>query len=209
MLPLLLGICIGFLSSIPPLGPGALLLLRRGLEGRLSDGFAAAVGGAAADAIYCGLAVIGFSYLLWKHPQVAASLRWAGVAILILLGVWFLARTPERPTSNGAPANGGRWPHHAVLGFSLAAFNPTLLVTWTSAVAMIASLGGVFLAGSGRFAFPLGVALGDIAWATIALAMYRRLGHHLPDRVLRTLMRLVGVFLLALACFFALRISSD
>src|SRR5688572_29998830 len=80
---LLLGFCIGFISSIPPLGPGALLLLRRGLEGRIAAGVAAATGGAAADAIYCALAVVGFSFLFWRYPNIAISIRWVGVAILV------------------------------------------------------------------------------------------------------------------------------
>ena len=101
MRALLLGFSIGFLSSIPPIGPGSLLLLRRGLEGRVSAGVAAAAGGAAADAIYCALAVVGFSYLFWKHPDIAASIRWVGVAILVLLGIWFLTKVPELPRPNG------------------------------------------------------------------------------------------------------------
>jgi threonine/homoserine/homoserine lactone efflux protein len=206
VLPLLLGICTGFLSSIPPFGPGALLLMRRGLEGRASAGLAAAAGGALADAIYCGLAAVGFSYLLMTYPEIAASMRWVGVLILSALGIWFIVSKPELPRPNGEPRNGGDWPRHIVLGFSLGAFNPTLLITWTTAVAMVASLGGVLFTRSGRIAFPVGVALGDIAWAAVALFLYRRLGHYLPERVLRGLMRGIGLFLLALATFFAVQI---
>jgi threonine/homoserine/homoserine lactone efflux protein len=204
VLPLLLGFCCGFLSSIPPLGPGALLLLRRGLEGRTADGVAAATGGAVADASYCALAVVGFSYLFLKHPGLAASMKWVGVTILVLLGTWFLTNRLEAPRADGLPANGGNWSRQAVLGFSLAAFNPTLLITWSTGVAMIASLGvGVFSKPS-RYAFPLGVALGDVAWALIALLLYRRLGSYLPHRMLRILMRSIGVMLLVIAGLFAL-----
>ena len=204
MLPLVLGICCGFLSSIPPLGPGALLLLRRGLEGRTADGVAAAAGGAIADASYCALAVVGFSYLFLKHPDLAASMKWVGVTILVLLGTWFLTNNPDAPRADGLHSNGGNWPRQAVLGFSLTAFNPTLLLTWSTGVAMIASLGVGVFAKSTRYAFPLGVALGDVAWALIALFLYRRLGSYLPYRILRIFMRSIGVILLAIAGFFAL-----
>jgi threonine/homoserine/homoserine lactone efflux protein len=205
---ILLGFCIGFMSSIPPLGPGALLLLRRGLEGRTSAGLAAAAGGATADAIYCALAVVGLSYLFWRYPDIAASMRWLGIAILVLLGIWFLTRTPEPLRNPGKNGFSGDWPRHAVLGFSLAAFNPTLLITWTAGVAMIASFGGSFFAGAGRYTFPIGVAMGDVGWAMIALFLYRRLGSHLPQRLLSRLMRGIGFMLLLLAVVLAVRASA-
>jgi threonine/homoserine/homoserine lactone efflux protein len=209
VLPFLLGFSIGVLSSIPPFGPAGLLLVRRGLEGRIADGIAAVTGGAIADATYCALAVVGFSYLFWAHPHLAALMRWVGVALLILLAIWFLAQKPQAPRTDGGNGNGGRWPHHAMLGFSLVAFNPTLLITWTSGVALLASLGNVFFSGTGKLAFPVGVALGDITWGTIALLLYRRLGTRLPDRWLRLLMRTAGVFLLVIACVVSLQIASS
>jgi threonine/homoserine/homoserine lactone efflux protein len=205
VLAFVLGLCIGFISSIPPLGPGSLLMVRRGLEGRFSAGIAVASGGAIADALYCALAVVGFSYLFWKHPDIAASMRWLGVAILIGIGAWFLTRKAERAKDGGSRDDGGDWPQHAVLGFSLVAFNPTLLITWSTAVALIASLGGLFFAGTSRWTFPLGVALGDVAWAALALTSLRRLGRHLPDRILSSLMRSIGAGLIVLACVFAMK----
>jgi threonine/homoserine/homoserine lactone efflux protein len=164
---------------------------------------AAAAGGAAADASYCALAVVGFSYLFWKHPDIAASMKWVGVAILVLLGVWFLSREPDLPRAGGAPADGGDWPRQVVLGFSLTAFNPTLLLTWTTSVAMIASLGGAHFTGWSRYGLPIGVALGDVAWGATALFLYRRLGSHLPHRLLRLFMRAIGLVVLLVACLFA------
>ena len=199
----LLGVCIGFVSSMPPIGPGGLMLMRRGLEGRFREGLALAAGGATADGIYCALAVVGFNYLVWKHPDLTASMRWVGVAILAFLAIWFLTRKPEAARGNGNNHVDERWPRQLLLGFSVTAFNPTLLITWSTAIAVIAGLGGDLFTRTGRVSFPIGVAIGDMSWALVALLSWRRLGRFLSARVLFRLMRAIGLVLFGLAVFFA------
>jgi threonine/homoserine/homoserine lactone efflux protein len=198
-------VCIGFASSMPPIGPGGLMLMRRGLEGRVREGLALAAGGATADAGYCAFAMIGFSVLFWKHPGVAASMRWLGVAILSGLGVWFLAHRPKQIRTDRENHVHAHWPQQMLLGFSVTAFNPTLLLTWSSAIAVLASFGGGFFSPTGRIAFPIGVGIGDVLWASIALISWRRLGRFVSARVLAIIMRGMGVGLLACAVYLAFK----
>ncbi len=73
---------------------------------------------------------------------------------------------------------------------------------------MVASLGGVIFSGSGRFTFPLGVGIGDLAWCLILLVLLRRLGRALSDRTLYRLLRAIGVGLLGLAAVFAIKLAT-
>lgn len=197
---LLLGFAVGLVGSLPPAGPGALLQIRRGLQRRFAAGLAVAAGGGLADAIYCLAAVLGLGFLLDRFPALVEVVRWLGLAVLFGLGAHFLSRPPRslERKEPGSPA-AGELTREFLLGLTLTGTNPTLVVTWTTAVAVIASLGVPF-EGGGRFTFPLGIALGNVAWSAILLTLLTRYGHRLGHRVVRGLMRATGVALLIMAC---------
>lgn len=197
---LFLGVLVGLVSSIPPAGPGALLQVRRGLEGRFLAGMAAGVGGALADGGYCLLAVLGLGYLVTAFPAFSKGLSWGGLVVLLLIGVRFVWRKPPRfegrAKGSERPAALGR---DFLLGFGLTASNPTNLVTWTTGVAIFVSLTSFDFRGIGRFTFPVGVAIGDVAWSAILLRFLTWKGQAICERYLAIAMRLVGVAILALA----------
>jgi hypothetical protein len=75
------------------------------------------------------------------------------------------------------------------LGLTIAALNPTLILTWSVSAAMLYSLANLTLQGSEWIAFATSVVFGIVAWFTILLALLRRFRGHFPLEVLQRVIR--------------------
>src|SRR5690606_5142629 len=129
-----IGSLFGFVGSVPVAGPIAILVLARGLGGRLRRGLCISMSPAVAEGIYAFLAFWGFGTLLAEYPWITPVSRGAGAVILLTLGVIFVR--PARPSVETVPGKASDPPRltptrSAALGFSITAMNPTLIATWT------------------------------------------------------------------------------
>lgn len=204
----IIGFCFGFFGSLPVAGPVAALVFDRGLKRRFRSGFAIAVGGALPEAGYAFLAFWGFSELLRQYAWVQPLARGASAVILIALSFVFLKKggiEPKRieeglePVKRRGTGDLGSF----LLGFSITAMNPTLIATWTAAVTFLPALGfGAYSVGGG-VAFALSAAVGIVAWFATMLWIIHRLHERFDTRVLETIRRSMGVFLLAVGLWFA------
>lgn len=198
----LAGFLAGFFSSIPPMGPIAILVLRRGLLRAYAAGFALAVGSALAEGIYALLALFGLGALMHAFPALAGGLRIVGLVFLGALGIYF-ALTSHAPDADDAPAAAARgfepgaeaasWPREFMIGFSVALLNPTLLLTWAAGVAMVVAVIEVDLGLWEKIAFPVAVVVGIVAWFGLLLLGLRRWGRLLSPRAIDAVIRILGV----------------
>lgn len=203
----LFGVLVGVVSSVPPAGAGALLQVRRGLQGRFRSGMAVAIGGGLADAGYCLLAVLGLDYLLTRFPGVVMGVRWVGLFVLTGLGLHFLLSRQQLAGEGQGRSGGASLGRNFLLGLTLTGSDPTNLVTWTTGVAILTSFDFIAFEGAARFTFPFGVALGDIAWSAVLLALLRRHGPGVSRRLVSGVMRSLGLLFLVFAAVQAYRIA--
>src|SRR5260370_3095816 len=140
----LLAICaiafvFAFVGSMPLVGPIALLTLSRAAHRRFGALLRICLGAAAAEALYASLAFWGFATFLSQYRLVVPISRGATGAVLTGLGIrfmfWRLTETTGEPKSGAGTT---------LLGFSIAALNPTLLLTWSTAVVLLSSTGRGF-----------------------------------------------------------------
>jgi threonine/homoserine/homoserine lactone efflux protein len=197
------GLVLGFVTSMPPAGPIAILVLQRGVLRRFREGMAIALGGAVAEAIYVVLALLGVAALLEQFPSIGLAARVVGIAILLGLAFYFLrfkppaTDTPEESTDKRGGAGS------LLLGFTIAISNVTLICTWSTLVAVIYSMGNLQLPMTGKIAFAAGVLAGICAWFLVLLAALRRFGRHLTILAAVRSIRVAGLLLLGLAVFAA------
>lgn len=184
---LLQGALIG-LSIAAPVGPIALLCIRRTLvDGRLT-GFVSGLGAATADGLYGAIAGFGLTFLSDALLGSQPWLRILGGLYLCYLGTRiFLSGIPERTVTRDPRGLAG-------------AYASTFLLTITNPVTILAFLAvfaglGVTAGGDPRNAVPLvtGVFLGSSAWwLTLALAI-GSLRARITPVILHWVNRLAGV----------------
>ncbi len=174
MIPLAIGVLIGFVGSIPPTGPTSVLVLHRALKGKRVTALAIAAGGALPEAVYAGLALWGVGRLILWHPWV----KWLGPAmalVVIVLSVRELLKKRLRREREEPD----RWDEvlqlrrglarSFLLGLTTAGVNATLLFTYSALASFIhqwprlrAHLDPMWLA-------PIGVFVGIITWFGVAV----------------------------------------
>lgn len=201
------GFAMAFLGSVPPTGPISVLVLQRGVTGRYREGMAVAIGGALIEAIYCGLAVTGFAVLFARFPSIEQGVKVVGILLLLTLGIQYV-RFRAKPAPAPDPsltaeqiareeAKGER--RSFVLGVSVAAANPILIVTWSTSVAMLYTLAGLRFTHVDKAAFATSVFVGMVVWFRVMLLTLRRYSGRVTLLVAQRVIRGAGVVMIALA----------
>lgn len=189
---------------MPVAGPIAVLVLSRGLQGRFRSGANIAVGGALAEAVYACLAFWGFSTLLVEHGWIEPASRGAAALILLALGVHFTFHPP--PPGDPTPtAPEGGLKRSFLLGFSIAALNPTLMATWSAAVTTLYSTTLVSFDAGHALPFALGAGAGIAGWFLVFLLLIRRFRSRFRVTTLDRVVRVTGLFLMGTGLVFAVR----
>lgn len=202
LVALILGFVLGFVGSMPIAGPISLLVLSRGLENRTSNALHLALGAALAEGCYAYLAFWGFSELLASHAWIDPVAKGAAAVILLGLGLRFASKKTEprdAPPSN--PAVGNK--RNFALGFTLTLLNPTLIATWTGAVAVLYSTGFFTFSAGRALPFSLGACSGIFCWFGLLLLLLGRFRSLLNRSAINTAVRLMGCGLMLLGLVFA------
>ena len=198
------GFIMGFVGSIPPTGPVALMVIRRTFEHRPWHAFAAGVGGALAEVVYSGLAVFGVGLVLKQIEVAETAIR--GFSTLVLLGVGFyFFVTPvsaedvrqDHKTGESLGSSMG----HLAQGFSVGIVNPTLILNWTVAVALFFSYFQIDTDLSGRILFVVGVGSGIITWTAVQVYLLRKFQEWSSVEMLGKIQRAVSVLVIGAALY--------
>jgi threonine/homoserine/homoserine lactone efflux protein len=191
----LTGLVISCIGSIPPTGPIALIVIKRGLNHQNHSALSLAAGAAVAESGYALLAYLGIHFALSQYPVQTSILRM--IAGIILIGFASVCYVDGR-TGESRVADREYRGANFLLGLSIAGLNPTFLVTWTGAVAAARGAGlisEIYEAPS----FALGVILGPILWFWILLKILARQVESVHPNLLRKIEKALPVALLILA----------
>lgn len=203
---LVVGFILSFIGSMPIAGPIAVLVLSKGLEHRHRAGFFIAIGAAVAEAIYAFLAFWGFSKVLARFPIVLPASRLVGCVLLIALGIYMMVRKPSPPEHvehrDRSNAVGAR---NILVGFSMTAVNPTLIVTWTAAVSASNASGLIELTPNRAIPFAIGVCTGIILWFASMLSVLKKFKNKMRYDRMNRVIRVMGFVLLLSGTIFGVR----
>jgi threonine/homoserine/homoserine lactone efflux protein len=195
----ILGAVFGFIGSMPMTGPVAVMVLSRALDKKYGQALEVGVGAAVVESVYSGIAYWGFSTFLARHRLVLPVSHAISAVVLMVVGTYFaVSRHEQKPREEKT----GR---ALFLGFTASAFNPTLLATWSGAVA---ALYGHGLASDKPWvAAPFGLAAGtgNILWQLVLVAFIRKLGDRAPRRAINGIIRGMGVVLVGVGVLSAVQ----
>jgi threonine/homoserine/homoserine lactone efflux protein len=194
----LLAVCavalvFGFVGSMPLAGPISVMVVARAAREQFGDALRVGLGAAAAEAVYSGIAFFGFTTILASHPVVVPISHGITAIVLLALGVRFVFWKPKEKEDKEKGRAGT-----VLVGFTVSALNPTLLLTWTGAVAFLYSkgLGEVTVWAAIPFGVCAGVGVGG--WFMLLVALLRKYGSKMSRRLLTWAVRTLGVALVGL-----------
>jgi threonine/homoserine/homoserine lactone efflux protein len=188
LLAVAVGGVMGFIGSMPIAGPVAVLVLERGLVRKAREGLGVALGAAAGETIYAFLAFWGVGAVLRRSPAVLPVARLVSSAVLITIGVYLATRRSARPELTEAEAKRGQKRKGFVLGASVTLVNPTIIATWTVAVAAVHSSGLLTAGTLEAIGFAVGVGGGIVGWFATLLHLLNRFQRGMrPENVDRVL----------------------
>jgi threonine/homoserine/homoserine lactone efflux protein len=187
----MLGFALGFFGSVPTVGPIGMLVVSRGLMGRPRSSRHIALGAALAEAGYAALAYWGFTKVMARFPHLVSTSRVVACGLLVGIGLYFALRGAS-PRATQAEDRGG--PRSALLGWTMTAFNPTLLVTWGAAVGIAHSTGLAPPTSWAALPFALGAGAGILAWFEVLVRLVARV--RMTPPTLNVVVRAAGGVLL-------------
>jgi threonine/homoserine/homoserine lactone efflux protein len=177
---LLKGFVIGFSLALP-VGPIALLCIRRTLARGPASGVVSGLGAAAADGVYGSIAAFGITFIsnfLFSH---SITLRVIGGCVLCYLGVSIFRSIPGNNSASGVE-NGLL--HDYISTFLLTLTNPMTIITF-AAIFAAAGVGASKANYLGTAVLVGGVVLGSAFWWLILCGTIGALHRKVNERVLK------------------------
>jgi threonine/homoserine/homoserine lactone efflux protein len=199
----LTALAFGFFGSVPLAGPIAVMVVSRAADGKSGEALRIGLGASVAEGLYAAIAFWGFSTLLSGSALVVPLSRGAAALVLVGVGIRFAFWHPaERDDKRRDDAG------TALLGFTVSALNPTLLVTWSASVAF---LHGYVDQPRNFYAIPFGLcaAAGVASWFLLLVRIMKRYADHVRRHVLALVVRALGIALVALGVWSAVRLGAS
>ncbi len=188
-----MAMAFGFVGSMPLAGPIAILAVSRATQKKYGEGLRIGLGAAAAEGLYAGIAFWCYTKLLARQAIVVPISHGATALVLVAVGIRFVVWKPTEGTTEPENKAGT-----ALLGFSISAINPTLLLTWSAAVAFLYSKGLKDPPALYAIPFGLSAAAGIGGWFGVLTALLGRFGGKLPTGALMWTVRGMGLVLVGL-----------
>jgi len=195
---LLVAFLFGFITSIPPAGPIAALMIQHSAKGEHRRALRIGMGAALVECLFAGTAagalwvVSGRVALLHQIGFMVASLLFPVVGLRLIF--WKASPAAE---GRGAPHAGVR------LGATIAALNPAPLVGWGTVVTLLHS-GHFIVDGALIPLFGLAGGAGVASWNLLLISLLKRHLGRLPPAFLATFVRGVGCLLVGIGLWSAL-----
>jgi threonine/homoserine/homoserine lactone efflux protein len=189
----LIALAFGYFGSMPLAGPVAVIVVSRAARGHFGEALRVGLGAAIAEAVYAGVAFWGYTTLLARQPLLLPLSHGVTAVVLVVLGVHFAVWRPKDERDRREHKAGT-----VLLGFTVSAVNPTLLVTWGAAVAFLYSKGLTGMPAIAAAPFGACAGLGVAAWMATLVAVLRKYEGRLPRRLLTWTVRVLGAALVFL-----------
>ncbi|HXX66652.1 MAG TPA: LysE family transporter [Polyangiaceae bacterium] len=197
-----IALAFGFFGSVPLVGPIAIMVLSRAARRKFDEARRVAVGAAVAEGIYAAIAFWGFTTFLARHSSVVPISHAATAVLLVALGARFVSWRPMDGRDRRATRSGT-----VLLGFSVSALNPTLLLTWSAAVAFIYSKGLGNQPPLVAVPFGVSAAAGVGGWLVCFVALLRKYEGKVPRTAMTWAVRVMGVVLVGLGTWSGMQLA--
>jgi threonine/homoserine/homoserine lactone efflux protein len=203
------GVLVG-LAIAAPVGPTALIIIRRTLTRGWRSGCATGLGAGTADAIYGFVAAFGLTLVGGFLMEQRSWLAFIGGVLLCGLGIqsWFSHPSERRVMVNGGEIGIMRLLHEYMSIFALTLANPMTILSFAAVIVAIGATPG----DTETIADPLvdypqmiglvgGVFVGSVLWWFMLVAVSGIVRDRLSDQWLHSFNRLSGIGLLLFGAY--------
>ncbi len=207
MIPILVGLLIGFLMCIP-IGPINIWVINTYLHYSQRKALAIALGGSVMDFIYFFIILSGLSFVSFSS-QFVLGFKALGIFLIIVLGIKELMAKkvssedmevkPEKEDLKSRLMKGVF--SFFILGVVLYTANPTLIVTMTGLGAFVKSLELFSFNQLNIFLVSLGLALGSYIWFVFLLFIVKKFEEVIRNKYLHKFTQICGVLMLVLGLY--------
>ncbi|HXY70405.1 MAG TPA: LysE family transporter [Gemmatimonadales bacterium] len=202
LLLFLLAAGLGFVAAIP-VGGSQIEMAKRAMTGQWRAAAAVVAGSVSSDTVYGSIALFGLAPLLETRWVLAT---FSAVAALLLGGFAWLtvheSRRPEALDPRRGTRRSRRWSY--VTGFTLAASNPQMVLTWLLGVALAKRLGlATPFPADAKVLFIAGGVLGLAGYLSLLGAVVHRVKHFISVAAIARVYFWLGMALAVLALVFA------
>jgi threonine/homoserine/homoserine lactone efflux protein len=201
----LLSIGMGFLAAIP-IGGSQIEAAKRAIHGHLLSAWMVVLGSVTSDIMYGIIALFGIAPFL-EHPDVLAVFNAVAAVLLWVLAILTLreSKKPHEVRLEQTSLKKKRWAY--VTGFSLAASNPPMILTWVYGVALAKHLGlATPFPANLKILFIAGGALGLGCYLGSLSIVMHRIKHFISLKALGRVYFWFGIGLFLLSFFFVYRV---
>jgi len=201
-----LALAMGFLAAIP-VGGSQIEAAKRAIHGHLGAAWMVVLGSVTSDVMYGCVALFGIAPFL-EIPWVLAAFN--GVGVLVLWTLAFLtireSRKPHEVRLEDASLKNRKRAYWT--GFSLAATNPPMILTWLYGMALAKHLGlaSPFTVGT-KILFIVGGAAGLGGYLGGLSAVMYRIKHFIPMKAVGRVYYWLGIVLFLLSFFFVYNVA--
>ncbi len=197
----LLAAGLGFLTAIP-IGGSQIEAAKRAIHGHLGTAWMVVFGSVSSDIMYGAVALFGIAPFL-EVPWIMAAFSAVGALVLWVLA-YITLRESKRPHSlrlDLKSLKGKRWAY--TTGFTLAATNPPMILTWLYGVTLAKHLGlATPFPPPAKAIFIAGGALGLGTYLSLLSLVIYRVKHFISLKVIGKVYSALGVGLFLLSFFF-------
>ena len=205
------------LAAAAPMGPVNMMAIRRGVVGGWRHTFACGIGSVFGDLVLFSLALIGGRYLLpgLSNPGLKVVLVATGVAVLVPVGIYFLALAAKEPRRayNSARRRWSEGPVPARLAgeaakaAALTLFNPLTMLYWVAVTSSWLPFADSVLGyRAPAFGIPMAGA-GLMTWFAELIVFVRFIPHRTGAIFFRVANAILGIILLVCGAYCAVVLS--
>jgi len=195
-----IGLALGFLSSVPALGPLALAIAAAALNDQRKRAVLLAVSGALAECLWASFAVVGIGQIVLAHPQALNLVRVVGAVVIVAFGISLFRSAGRDATLGRAGRVAGK--SDFAFGFVVVGANPAFLLTWTGFATLLVNAQGLPLLPA--WAVVAGAFVGIVTWFAALFALVLRFRRLLSARWLERAIRVIGVLVIGLGAALAI-----
>jgi threonine/homoserine/homoserine lactone efflux protein len=190
------GVVLGF-SIAAPVGPIAILLMRRTLNQGLFVGAVSGLGAATADALYGAIVGFGLASLHNALIKMQFFLSILGGAFLVFLGIKTLFAKPSNQAAE--PASGNGVAGAFISTFLLTLSNPMTLLAFAAVVTALGLKTGVDYPTA--VSFVTGVFIGSAGWYLLLTALVSQARTKMNESAFRIVNQISGIIILGFGIY--------
>jgi threonine/homoserine/homoserine lactone efflux protein len=205
------------LAAAAPMGPVNMMAIRRGVVGGWRHTLACGIGSIVGDLFLFSLALLGGRYFLPgpSHSRLQTILLAIGAAVLVPVGIYFLALAVEDPRQAYDRARrrwndsdvSSRLASEAARSAALTVFNPLTMLYWVGVTSSWLPFADSLLGARAPWLGILMVALGLATWFAALIVIVRFIPYPIAVIFFRLANAILGLILLGCGVFCAVILS--